>query len=319
FHLLPFTPHPIAISRTSPHMTRHTRAILVVIALMGVWGSTFLITKTTVNEIPPFTLGAIRFLLGSIVLIPIVVARGSLKRLHRPFPVASVALLGLIGIAGFSAAFNNAMLLGSVTQGSLIFAMVPAAVAVASVLFLHERLSSRRITGIALSIIGVVIVVSFGRPGATAPNPVAGALCMLGAVITWATYTVIAKRLADVDPIVVTAGASLVGALVLLPMAIWELSTRPFPNPTFAGWMGALFLGVVASGLAYAVYSWALKELDASLVGTLVNLDPIVGVLSAVLILGESLAGWQILGGFAALAGMWLASYDRQAGTTATN
>ena len=82
----------------------------------------------------------------------------------------------------------------------------------------------------------------------------------------------------------------------------------PWPSPSLQGWLGTLFLGVVASALAFVVYSRALRELDASLVGAYLNLDPIVGVLTAVLFLGETLGAWQILGGVIALAGMWLAS-----------
>jgi drug/metabolite transporter (DMT)-like permease len=56
------------------------------------------------------------------------------------------------------------------------------------------------------------------------------------------------------------------------------------------------------------VYGFALRELDASLVGVYTNLDPIVGVATAVLLLGEELYGGQIAGGLVAFLGMWLAS-----------
>ena len=59
---------------------------------------------------------------------------------------------------------------------------------------------------------------------------------------------------------------------------------------------------------AFVVYGRALRELDASLVGAYVTLDPIVGVLTAVVFLGESLRGGQMLGGVVALTGMWLAA-----------
>jgi drug/metabolite transporter (DMT)-like permease len=64
----------------------------------------------------------------------------------------------------------------------------------------------------------------------------------------------------------------------------------------------------MASGAGLLVYNRALRVLDASLVGAYINLVPIVGVLTAVLFLGESLAGWQITGAVLALVGMWLAS-----------
>jgi drug/metabolite transporter (DMT)-like permease len=98
---------------------------------------------------------------------------------------------------------------------------------------------------------------------------------------------------------------------IVLPAAAVELSLIPWPDPSLQGWLGTLFLGVVASALAFVVYSRALRELDASLVGAYLNLDPIVGVLTAVILLGETLDLWQILGGVVALAGMWLASVER--------
>jgi drug/metabolite transporter (DMT)-like permease len=89
-----------------------------------------------------------------------------------------------------------------------------------------------------------------------------------------------------------------------------ELWNRPLPNPTPRGWLGALFLGVVASAIAFVVYSRILRELEASLVGVFMNLDPIVGVLVAVLFLGETLTPRQIIGGVIAVAGMWLSAAE---------
>jgi drug/metabolite transporter (DMT)-like permease len=124
-------------------------------------------------------------------------------------------------------------------------------------------------------------------------------------------YTVLAKQLAGTDQVVVIACVSVIGMAMVLPAAAVELSLVPWPDPSLQGWLGTLFLGVVASALAFVVYSRALRELDASLVGAYLNLDPIVGVLTAVIVLGETLRLWQVSGGVVALAGMWLASVER--------
>jgi drug/metabolite transporter (DMT)-like permease len=107
---------------------------------------------------------------------------------------------------------------------------------------------------------------------------------------------------------VVIAWVSLIGMAMLLPFAAVELLQGPTPRPTLGGWLGMLFLGAIASALAYVVYSRALRELDASLVGAYFTLDPIVGVATAVLFLGEVLRGWQVVGAVIALVGMWLAA-----------
>ncbi|HEY7575576.1 MAG TPA: DMT family transporter [Thermoanaerobaculia bacterium] len=290
--------------------SRRTRAIASAIGLMVVWGSTFAITKASVVEIPPLALSALRFLIAAAVLIPIVMARGGLANIPRPLPLGPLALMALTGVAIFHVGFNYALLYGSASQGAIVFALVPAAIALAAVTFLRERPSPRRIAGMVLSFAGVALVVAAGRGGAASPNPLLGALWMLLGVAAWAIYTVVAKRLAGMDQVVVIAGTSAIGAAMLIPAAIVELWNRPLPNPTPRGWLGALFLGVVASAIAFVVYSRILRELEASLVGVFMNLDPIVGVLVAVLFLGETLTPRQIIGGVIAVAGMWLSAAE---------
>jgi drug/metabolite transporter (DMT)-like permease len=137
-----------------------------------------------------------------------------------------------------------------------------------------------------------------------------GALWMVGAVVAWTAYTVLAKRLARVDHIVTIACISLLGAAMLVPLAAIELIAARPSAPSIGAWGGAVFLGIAASALAYIAYGYALRELDASVVGVYTNLDPIVGVVTAVLFLGETLHAGQIFGGLVAFFGMWLASRE---------
>ena len=79
-----------------------SQAVAGVIALMIVWGSTFVVTKAAVVEIPPFTLAALRFAIATVVLVPIAVARGGVTRLPRPVPIVPLLLMALTGIALFT-------------------------------------------------------------------------------------------------------------------------------------------------------------------------------------------------------------------------
>jgi drug/metabolite transporter (DMT)-like permease len=93
--------------------------------------------------------------------------------------------MGLTGIALFHVGFNYALLYGSATQGALIFALVPAAVAGAAVIGLKETPSRRRIAGITLSVCGVALVALTGESDSASPHPLLGALWMLGAIVAW--------------------------------------------------------------------------------------------------------------------------------------
>ena len=292
--------------------SRRAVALLSLIALMIMWGSTFVVTKDAAGEFSPLMLAMLRFLVASMVLVPLALMRGGFSALPRPIPWAPLLWMALTGIAAFSATFTLALVYGSASQGALIYAALPAAIAIAAVLFLGERPSRRRWLGIGLSIAGVSLLIGTGEADTASPNPSIGAAWMIGAVIAWTSYTIVAKRLAHADGIIVIAMVSVLGTAMLVPFAVIEWQGQPEFSPSASGWAGLLFLGIVASALAYIVYGYVLKELDASVVGTYTNLDPIVGVLIAVALYGESLQPGQIVGGLIAFAGMWLASGEER-------
>jgi drug/metabolite transporter (DMT)-like permease len=120
-------------------------------------------------------------------------------------------------------------------------------------------------------------------------------------------YTSMAKRVATYDALQVTTGIIGAGALLLLPLAGFEIAAGGVPTIDMRGWLGMAYLGAGASGLAYMMYSAALKHLDASEAGVYTNLIPIVGVITGV-VLGEPLSLRAIVGGVVVLVGVWMTS-----------
>src|SRR5690349_21053503 len=179
-------------------ISRRSLALLALIGLMSIWGTTFVVTKVAAQSISPLVLAAFRFLVAALVLAPIAVIKGDWSSLPKPWPLVPLLGMALTGIAAFAITFNYALIYGSASQGALIYALTPAAVAIAARGFLNERLSKRRIAGIALSIVGVGLVTIGGQPDGDSPQPLLGALWMIGAALTWAAYTVFAIRLAGV-------------------------------------------------------------------------------------------------------------------------
>ncbi len=290
-------------------MRSRTAAIAAIVLLMIIWGTTYIVTKIAIREVPPLTLAALRFLITALVLLPFAIAAGGLKRLPRPLPIRDIVAMALTGFVLYYAFFNYALEYGSASQGALIQALLPVGVAIAAVIVLKEKLSKTRVSGIALAVLGVAIIVVAGKSDSASPNPLVGAVLMLFSVVAWSIYTVQVKRLAEVEPTVLLTAIAAVGTVIQIPLVAFELARHPQPLAiSMQGWASVVFLGAIASGLGLLVYNRALRLLDASLVGTYINLVPIVGVVSAVLLLGESLEGWQILGSVLALVGVWLAS-----------
>lgn len=289
--------------------SQRTAAFTALVVAMAIWGSTFVVTKAAMREFSPFLLAFLRFAIASLCLLAALRGWRRVAALRQSVSFGQVAFLAVMGVAAFTVAFNYALVYGSASQGALIYAAIPAVVAICGALFLKERLHRNGRIGIALSIGGaVVIALGAAEQAESAPAPLLGALLMLVSVVLWGAYTVVAKRVAHADQLALTFAVSALGALVLLPAIPVEYTVRGFAATSTYGWLGVLYLGVLGSAACYALYNFALRSLDASTVGVYTNIDPVVGVACAFVFLGETLSPAQIAGALVVFAGIWLAS-----------
>jgi drug/metabolite transporter (DMT)-like permease len=285
-------------------------AMALMITVMTVWGSTFVVTKQVVAEIPPLSLSFIRVAIGALVLLPVGIYRFR-RTLPRPrLPMGAIAGLSAIGVAIYYLSFNAAMSMISAAQSALVQSCIPAMTALTGIVMLRERATRTRLLGVGLSIAGVLIVFS-GATGNALASSLPGNLLMLVSVVAWGIYTALAKRIADHDPLVVTTLIITGGALMLLPFALVEMHGRPLPDISAEVWIAVTYLGAVASGAAYLVYNYALRHMDAGQAGVFANLIPIVGVLSGVLVLHEPLSARAILGGCIVMLGVAVTSAEK--------
>jgi drug/metabolite transporter (DMT)-like permease len=283
--------------------------MLLLVLTMMVWGSTFMVTKELIAVWPPFTVAFVRVVVGTLVLLPFALSRKT-PGVRLPWP--TIWLMGFIGVALYYLVFNLAMVYVSASQGALVQASIPAMTALVAVLWLRERATAMRWLGIALSVGGVLIVFS-GSASDGAGSSLFGSLLMFASVVCWGLYTALAKRAADFDSLVITVAVTGTGSLLLLPLAGYEviaanLASGGLPPLPPIGWIELLYLGGIASGVAYLLYNASLRHLDASEVGVYTNLIPIVGVLCGVVVLGDPLSARAIVGGLVVMFGVWVTS-----------
>jgi drug/metabolite transporter (DMT)-like permease len=245
------------------------------------------------------------------LLVPLALARGGLRRLPQPVPWKTLILMAIAGVALYYVLFNLALAYTSASQTALIQSAFPAIVAIMALFWLRERVTRQRFAGIGLAIVGVVLIVAT-QDDAAARNPLLGNALAFASVLSWGTYTILAKRISDADPIAVTAVISLIGTVLLVPAALIENADVSLSSIPRDGWLAIVYLGGLASAASYLLYSRALRDIDASLVGAFINLSPVIGVVSGVLVLGEAITTMAILGGVLVLAGVWLSSRKTQ-------
>lgn len=288
-------------------MSGRAVSTLLLLAAVLIWGSTYVVTKGGVDDVPPMLFALLRYCVASILLVPIALARGGVRRLPYPVPWGTLALMGLTGVALYYIAFNLALTYTTASQGALIQSSIPAVTALLAVVWLGERPSAGRIAGIGLAVAGVLLIVAGGEAdGATPQAPLIGNLLLFGTVLTWSVYTVLAKRLASTDFVAVIAAVSVTGTLMLIPAALAEAAAMPATTISPDGWARIAYLGAFSSGVSYLFYNRALRDLDASQVGAFSNLAPVVGVVSGALVLGEAITPLALAGGALALLGVWM-------------
>lgn len=290
-------------------MQSHLASILMLLVTMLIWGSTFVVTKGINDQVQPFTLAFVRVAIGALVLLGCAFvrqARGGAHSRWSALPWGTMVNMALLGVVAYYAVFNYSLVYTSASQGALVQSCIPAMTALVAVVWLREHASMLRWTGIALSMVGVLIVFS-GAAAQSGNASLLGNFLMFISAVLWGIYTSMAKRVANFDALQVTAGILSAGAVLLLPLAAFEVAAGGMPHVNQQGWLGMAYLGAGASGVAYMLYSLALKHVDASEAGVYTNLIPIVGVVTGMM-LGEPLSGRAIVGGAVVLVGVWLTS-----------
>lgn len=271
---------------------------------VGIWGSTFVVTKVALADMSPIVLATLRFAVAAGLLMPYSLSRGG----FRSFPVSAIAVMGFLGVTMFYSLQNVGLYYTSAASAGLILGSIPVFTLVFSALFLREAVTPVRAAGVFCSVAGVSVIVLTGSPAESGPFPLAGNLLMLGSAISWAAYTVKGKALMrEIPQHVVAAGSVTFGFLFLLPLALVEARLLGYGPVSASTWLAVGYLGFAASGVAFFLWNYGLKGVSASEAGTVTNLSPVVAVLTAALVLGETVGLAHLAGGAMVIGGVYLA------------
>jgi drug/metabolite transporter (DMT)-like permease len=263
------------------------------------WGVSFPVSRVAVREVPPLALATGRFTLAAALIWPAARRRGlALARAD----LAGAFLLGLLGVALYFALENYGLVFTTASHASLIVATVPLGSAAVEA-FRRRRLPRLLpIAGMAVAALGVVVIV---RPDGATPRGLLGDLLVLGAMAAWVAYTFLARDLmARYPALVVTAATMATGAAILFPMALVESLFLPLHVPSPSAWASLAYLGLLCSAAGYLLWNTALPVLGVSVANNLLNVIPLVSVLTGVLALHEPWNATIAVGGALVLAGV---------------
>ncbi|CAM5208328.1 Threonine/homoserine efflux transporter RhtA OS=Ureibacillus acetophenoni OX=614649 GN=SAMN05877842_10720 PE=3 SV=1 [Ureibacillus acetophenoni] len=282
--------------------------LLLILATL-LWGGNFVFGRAVTGEIPPFTLAFLRWCLAFLIFFPI--AYKSTKRdwskIKAHWPI--VIVLALTGVASFNTLVYIGVYFTTSINGSLMNSLTPIFLYILSFVFLKIKVSRNQIFGTAISLIGVVIILTKG----SIENLInftfnIGDLIVIVAVFCWSIYSLLVKQYADRLPGFSTFLVSIgLGAIMLMPFSMYELANLESPINWSAKTIGAiLFLGIFASIVAFLCWNKGVVEIGANRAGIFLNLIPVFVTIFATIFIGEQLHFAQILGGLAVIGGVIL-------------
>lgn len=298
-------------------MNRRTDYLAHAVALivMTIWGSTFVFTKLLLlSGLSAANIFTLRFLMAYVMLLGYSLLSGKHRWLAGSLRDELMMLaLGVTGGSLYFLSENEAMNHTTTTNTSLIVCTCPLFAAMLLGLFYRsERMNMTQTLGSLLAVAGVATVVLNGH-FVLHLSPLGDALAFC-ACLCWAVYSLLMHRANKLyGTLFITRKVFFYGLLSILP---YYLATRDIPSPSILMRtdiiLNLLFLGCIASCVCFLTWTWVMKRLGAMTATNYVYFNPVVTIISAWLVLSETITIYFLLGTALILTGMYFADKKRE-------
>jgi drug/metabolite transporter (DMT)-like permease len=274
-----------------------SRIVLVYLAVSFLWGSTWLVVRIGLSDLPPLLFAGVRMSLAAAVLAPFALRAGHWREILGPLR-GRVAIVGLFQVAVPYGLLFAAQQWVPSGLSAVLFATFPVWIALLARVFLPgERLGPGKIASALLGVAGIAVLEwPHLRDLETSGTLALGSALIVIASIVVALANVLARRhLVAVSPLALSAGQTVVGAATLLLAAL--LLERGAPAAfTARAWGALLYLAVFGTALTYLGLYWLVPRLPIAAIGAIPLLDTTVAVLLGAVVLAEPLS-WNMAGG----------------------
>lgn len=281
----------------------------IIFILLGViWSSSFMWIKIGLQEVGPTTLVAFRVLFGFLFCAIMVF----IQRIKLPRDLKSWLPLLLLGIINQAIPFFL-ISWGEQSVDSSVAAILDATVPLFTIVIAHfmlsdDKMTIAKVTGLLIGFVGVIVLLSKGIGDSSSSFLGQGAVIL--ASVFYAGSSIYIRKTTQNTPGFIRSGVPLLSAFVIMLPAAFIFES-PFQVPTLGlTWIALLFLGVVGSGLAFALAYYLIHEIGPTKTTMVTYLFPLGGVFLGVVFLNE-LITWQIIvGGVLIVASLVVANWQ---------
>ena len=274
------------------------QAIALLVTLAALWGGSFVFMRVAAPALGAVPLAYVRVSIAAAALLAVAFA----QRRIPPFRTRwrELAVVGVVNSAIPFSLFCYAELYISASAGAVLNATSPFFAAITGALLLGQPATRTKLAGIALGMIGVVVLVGL-QPGATSGEVLVAVAACLVAAICYALAGVYTKRaLSDVPSQSIACASLVFAALALMPILPFTTIPGPLTTVVVANVLG---LALGSTAIAYLIYFQLIADVGPQRALTVTFLIPLFGVMWGALFLGEPLTRNLLLGGALVVAG----------------
>ncbi|MCF8477244.1 MAG: DMT family transporter [Pseudolabrys sp.] len=281
-----------AITAPSSSMDRQTWLLLVLLSVL--WGGSFFFASAALRELPVLTVVLARVAIGAALLLPF------LKRLGGALPTTPSGWTPFFVMGMLNNVIPFTLLVAGQTYitgglASVLNATTPLFTVLVMASFGDEKLIARRIAGVTIGLIGVIVL---RGPGiAQSDNQTVGMLLCLGGALSYGFSGLWGRRKLNGIPPITSATCQLICSSLVIAIVAAAVD-RPWtlPMPSLATWGALIGLAALATSLAYIVFFTILARAGATNVMLVTLLIPVTAILLGVLVLGDPLTVNEIAG-----------------------
>jgi drug/metabolite transporter (DMT)-like permease len=284
------------------------KPIAALLLTMLIWGVTPVFLRSQSVGLGPADSLVIRYIPIALLWIVVLTVTGGWRIARSDWP--RLLVVALIGLFGYAVASIYGFAYVPAGIGGLIYATQPLFIAFLAAVMLGERLTLSIILGLALAVLGTVLLLWDDLTSAGMDQSYFwGIALLLLSCFAWAFYCVPGKLIFQrYGSVPITAMSTIIATLPMLSFASpGTLDT--LHNMTARQWLEVLFLAVCSTFIAMITWTYASAKLPASTTGAFLYLIPVIAVLAGVLVLGETLTLPTVLGGLCIILGVAVAQF----------
>jgi drug/metabolite transporter (DMT)-like permease len=278
---------------------------VLLFAMAVIWGVNFVVVKYATHTFNPVAFTGLRVGTAATFLVAFAYARGGFTLSRHD--VMRLLFLGVIGNGLYQLFFVHGVARTRAGNASLIVGAAPAFIALVARARGLERVKRMTLAGIALSVIGVGLVIAGSATSSNGEATRLGSVLVFLGVLCWTAYTIMLQPYTKRVDVVQLAAVTMVGGAVpLLIASMPALVATDWSSVGAGGWLALLYSSVISMGVAYFFWYRGLRVLGPTRTAVYANLQPIVALVAAWAFLGEIPTIFQGVGAVTIIAGVFL-------------